>query len=64
MGLLVTVVGIVWRGPSALGLVVQIAVGIISFGAICMTLRVDAFREGRKMVVERIQAMRLARSPR
>ena len=64
MGLLVTVVGIVWRGPSALGLMVQIAVGIVSFVAICMTLQLDAFREGRKMVVERIRAMRLARSSR
>jgi teichuronic acid exporter len=64
MGMLVTVVGVVWRGPAALGLVVQIVVGIVSFVAICMTLRLEAFREGRKMVVERIQAVRLARGAR
>lgn len=58
MALVVTAVGVMWRGPAALGLVVQVAIGISIFLAICVTFRLEAFREGRLLAVERIQTLR------
>jgi teichuronic acid exporter len=64
MSLVVAFVGNAWRGPIALELLLQIAIGISIFLAICFTFRLDAFREGRLMAVERIQALRSARQTR
>jgi teichuronic acid exporter len=61
MSMIVAAIGIVWRGPVALELLLQIAIGTSIFVAICVICRLEAFQEGRLMAVQRFETVRLAR---